>query len=149
MRDGDRITISTTDWDDEDNYVPGSVINVDLGSDRQLSRFSGPRKFGYFTASQERTSFRDITMIGGIIQDKLFYLDSETGDSEIWWYDSYSNRWIHMADTDIQGVLGYPLEITNPETGETYLIERRGYRRGRWRDWRDRWDEWNQWDRGN
>ena len=147
VRDGDRVTISTTDWDDEGNYVPGAVIDVNLSAERQLARFSGPRKFGYFTASQERTSFRDISMNGGVIQDKLFYLNPETGESEVWWYDTYSKRWIRMTGTDIQGVLGYPLEITNPETGETYLIERRGYRRGRWQDWWNRWDEWKQWDR--
>lgn len=147
VRNGDRVTISTTDWDDEGNYVPGSVIDVNLGSEHQLARFTGPRKFGYFTASQERTSFRDISMNGGVIQDKLFYLDPETGESEVWWYDTYSKRWIRMMGTDIQEVLGYPLEITNPDTGETYLIERRGYRRGRWQDWRNRWDEWNRQDR--
>ena len=144
VRSGNRVTVSTTDWDDEGNYVPGSVISVDLDSDRQLARFSGARKFGYFTASQERTSFRDISLDGGVIQDKIFYLDPETGESEVWWYDLVSRQWILMSGTDIQGVVGYPLELTNPETGETYLIERRGYRRGRWQD---RWDRWSQWDR--
>ena len=86
-------------------------------------------------------------MNGGIIQDKLFFLDRESGESEVWWYDSNSHRWIRMSGTDIQGVLGYPVEITNPETGETYLIERKGYRRGRWKDWQDLWKDWDLWDR--
>lgn len=145
-RNGETVTISATDWDDEGNYVPGSVISVNLRSERVLSRFLGAQKFGYFTASQERTSFRDIELNGGVIQDKLFFLDPDTGESEVWWYEKNSKRWILMAGTEIQGVLGYPLEITNPETGETYLIERKGYRRGRWQDW---WDRWNQWDRFN
>ncbi|RKX77434.1 MAG: hypothetical protein DRP60_06455, partial [Spirochaetes bacterium] len=145
VRSGDRVTISTTDWNDENNYVPGSVIDVDLNSDPALSRFSGPQKYGYFTASQERTSFRDIVMNGGVIQDKLFYLNPETGESEIWWYDRSFRRWIPMAGVDIQGLLGYPLEVTNPETGETYLIERRGFRRGRWEDWRNLWEKWDRW----
>lgn len=145
-RNGDSVTISTTDWDDTNHYVPGSLITVNLGSERELARFIGPQKFGYFTASQERASFRDIVLDGGVIQDKLFYIDPDTGDSEVWWYDTSSNRWILMSGTEIQGVLGYPLEITNPETGETYLIERKGYRRGRWQDW---WDRWSQWDRFN
>jgi hypothetical protein len=109
-----------------------------------LARFSGPRRFGYFTASQERTSFRDIVLDGGVIQDKIFYLDPDSGESEVWWYDPASKQWILMSGTDIQGVIGYPLELTNPETGETYLIERRGYHRGRWQD---RWNRWSQWDR--
>jgi hypothetical protein len=54
-----------------------------------------------------------------------------------------------MAGADIQGVLGYPLEITNPETGKTFLIERKGFRRGRWEDWRNLWEKWNRWNRGN
>lgn len=146
IRDGDTVTIFTTDWDDVDNYVPGSLISVNLRSERELSRFIGAHKFGYFTASQERTSFRDIVLNGGVIQDKLFYLDPDSGESEVWWYDSSSRRWILMAGVDIQGMLGYPLELTNPETGETYLVERKGYRRGRWQDW---WERWNLWDRFN
>jgi len=149
VRSGDKVTITTTDWNDENNYVPGSVIAVNLRSDPELSRFRGPQKFGYFTASQERTSFRNIVLDGGVIQDKLFYLDPDTGESEVWWYDQSFNRWIPMAGADIQGVLGYPLEITNPETGETFLIERKGFRRGRWEDWQKLWDKWNRWDRGN
>ena len=35
--------------------------------------------------------------------------------------------------------------IKNPETGETYLIERRGFRRGRWEDWRNLWEKWDRW----
>jgi hypothetical protein len=147
-RSGDVVTISTTDWNDEDNYVRGSVISVNLRTVRALSPFLGPQKYGYFTASQERTSFRDIVMNGGTIQDKIFYLNPETGESEVWWYDGNSRRWIRMAGTDIQGVLGYPLEITNPETGETYLIERKGYRRGRWQDWWERWSQWDRFERG-
>ncbi|MCK5735516.1 MAG: fibronectin type III domain-containing protein, partial [Spirochaetaceae bacterium] len=134
VRDGDRISVSTTDWDDEGNYVLDSLIEVDLRSERQLARFSGPRSYGYFTASQERTSFRNISMNGGVIQDKLFYLDRESGESEVWWFDRNSHRWIRMSGVDIQGVIGYPVEITNPETGLTYLIEHRGYRRGRWKE---------------
>ena len=145
VRSGDRVTISTTDWNDENNYVPGSVIDVDLNSDPELSRFSGPQKYGYFTASQERTSFKDIVLNGGVIQDKLFYLNPETGESEVWWYDRSFKRWIPMAGVDVQGLLGYPLEVTNPETGETYLIERRGFRRGRWEDWRNLWEKWDRW----
>jgi len=149
VRSGDRVSITTTDWDDENNYVPGSVIEVDLKSDTQLSRFSGPQKYGYFTASQERTSFRDIVLNGGAIQDKLFFLDSRNGESEVWWYDRSSDNWILMKGADIQGVLGYPLEITNPETGEVFLIERKGFRRGRWKDWQDLWDKWDRWGRGH
>jgi hypothetical protein len=147
VRDGNRVIVSTTDWNDENNYVPGSEISVDLRSVPELSRFTGPRKYGYFTASQEQTSFRNIFLDSGVIQDKLFYIDPETGASEVWWYDRSFKSWIPVAGADIQGVLGYPLEVTNPETGKTFLIERRGFRRGRWKDWRELWEKWNT--RGN
>jgi hypothetical protein len=133
-RNGDVVRISASNWNDKGRFSPESLIEVNLNSDRQLSRFKGPRKFGYFTASQERMSFRDISMDGGMIQDKMFYLNPATGDSEVWWFDTGAQIWIRMAGTDIQSVLGYPLEVTNPETGLTFLVERRGFRRGRWQD---------------
>jgi hypothetical protein len=123
VRSGNSVTISTTDWDDEGNYVPGPVISVDLGSDRQLVRFMAARNKAVFGTSR-------------------------------WTAASYRIKcsiWIRkpaclMSGTVIQGVIAYPLEITNPETGETYLIERRGYHRGRWQD---RWNRWSQWDQSN
>ena len=53
-----------------------------------------------------------------------------------------------MTGTDLQSVLGYPVEITNPETGEIYLIERSGFSRGNWSEWRMRWNRWKLWNRG-
>jgi hypothetical protein len=88
-------------------------------------------------------------MDGGMIQDKMFFLNTASGDSEVWWFDTGAQRWIRMAGTDIQSVLGYPLEVTNPETGLTFLVERRGFSRGRWQDWLDRWKGWEKWDKSD
>jgi len=122
--------VSATDWNDVDTYRSGSTLSVDLSSDLELRRFSGTGKYGYFVASQERSSFRDILMEGGAVKDMLFYVDPDSGESEVWQYDSDRGQWKRMSGTGIQDVLGYPLEITNPDTGETYLLGRHQYRKG-------------------
>lgn len=147
-RNGDRVSISASAWDDTDTYAPESAINVNLSANSELRRFSGALKYGYFVASQERSSFRDIVIDGGIVTDRLFYLNPDTGESEVWWYDTGAQRWLRINGATIQDVLGYPLEISNPETGDTWLVERKGFRHGGWLEWWNRWRSWSRWDRG-
>ena len=145
VRDGDNITVRTTDWDDTGSYLPGSDISVSLDTASELRRFRGAAGYGYFVASQERSSFRDIVIDAGYVEDKLFLLDTETGESEVWWYDTTAGRWIPVAGATIQDTLGYPVEVTNPDTGETYLVERKRFRRGSWRELWRRWSSWRDW----
>ena len=122
-----------------------SEITVSLESASELRRFRNAAKYGYFVASQERSSFRDIVLDAGYVDDKLFLLDPDTGRSEVWWYDTAVGRWLPVGGATIQDTLGYPVEITNPDTGDTYLVERKRVRRGSWRELWNRWSSWNRW----
>jgi hypothetical protein len=139
-RNGNRVTISSSLWNEPESYSSESVIDIQIDSIPELRRFSGPQKFGYFTASQQDAAFQDIVFNSDVIQDKVFFLDPRTKRSEVWWFDPTSKRWIRMSGATIQSVVGYPRELTNPDTGQVFLIARNSYHPGRWEDW---WDIWN------
>ncbi|MDT8299019.1 MAG: fibronectin type III domain-containing protein, partial [Spirochaetaceae bacterium] len=107
-RNGDRVSISASLWNEPDSYSSESAIDIQIDSIPELRRFSGPQKFGYFTASQQDAAFQDIVFNSDVIQDKVFFLDPRTKRSEVWWFDPTSKRWIRMSGATIQSVVGHP-----------------------------------------
>jgi len=102
---------------------------VDLNADPALRRFLGPKKYGLFSASQQRAAFTDIVLDTGIDEDRLFYVDPDTGESEVWVFDADSRLWRQIWEARIQDVVGYPVRIENPDTGRAFDLDRREIRR--------------------
>jgi hypothetical protein len=62
IRNGDIITIKTSNWDDPDNYVASSEIVIDLNSDPRLELFAGGASFGFGVFSQQYSTFNNLTL---------------------------------------------------------------------------------------
>lgn len=116
-RNGDLLKAYTTNWNDTDTYQASSLIEVDLSSDPRLEKFRGAMAYGYVTYSQPDSTYLDVVLSGEM--DAEVVMDISTG--EVWeWIDGVG--WI-LSSRTIQDELGYIREVTNPETGDTYLIK--------------------------
>jgi len=129
VRDRDSVVIEASAWNAANRYAPESRIEVDLNADPALRRFLGPKKYGLFSASQQRAAFTDIVLDTGIDEDRLFYVDPDTGESEVWVFDADSRLWRQIWEARIQDVVGYPVRIENPDTGRAFDLDRREIRR--------------------
>ena len=116
QRQGDIITAWCTNWNDVNNYQVTSKITLDLNSDPRLAQFKGKQSYGYLTYSQAATTYLDVTFKGGIDASKLFDATNNT----TWEY--INGQWVNTGVT-IQDTLGYVREVTNPDTGITYIIK--------------------------
>jgi hypothetical protein len=150
VRQGDLITVYCTNWMNSaagffspPAYNPDSLIEIDLASttnnihwsvggvpqttSRDLTRFRGPRPYGYLNASQALSSYIDVKFDGGIQSDVLVYLkDKQPGvnvwnQSEVWRY--LSGAWTMTTESG-QDVFGFVRPVTEPQTGNVYQIRR-------------------------
>ena len=117
VRNGDLIKCYATDWNDTATYQAASEIVIDLDSDPRLAKFKGARSYGYVTYSQPDSTYLDIQIGGGLDVSKIY--DAASG--EVWEYIQGSG-WTLLA-TSVWDELGFVREVTNPETGDTYLIK--------------------------
>lgn len=116
-RAGDLIKAYTTNWNDTGTYQAASLIEIDLTSDARLEKFRGPQPYGYVTYSQPDSTYLDVQLTGNM--DANVIMDISAG--RVWeWVDG--SGWVLTARS-IQDELGYVREVTNPETGKTYLIK--------------------------
>jgi hypothetical protein len=129
VRSGDRVTVTTSDWNGRGrNGNGGSVgrlgseIAVDLTDHPELDRFRGPRAYGFFTASQERTSFTSLTFNSGLRTNRMFLFNPDTNASEVWEFDERSGSWSRRAGRRIQDFIGRSGQVRNPETGKVYNL---------------------------
>ena len=117
QREGDIIRCYTTDWNSVDSYEATSEIVIDLSSDSRLARFKGAQSYGYSTFSQPYSTYLDINLGGALDVTRVF----DANNGEVWEYIQGSG-WTKLGTT-VQQELGYVREVTNPETGDTYLIK--------------------------
>lgn len=120
VRNGDTIKCYATDWNDEANYQASSEIVIDLASDPRLAKFRAAKPYGYSTFSQPYSTYLDIQFSGGINVNKLY--DIESG--QVWEYVEGAG-WT-LKPTTIQQDLGFVRQVTNPETGKTFLVRQNG-----------------------
>ena len=116
VRNGDSVKAYTTNWNDVNTYQASSEIVVDLDSDARLSKFKGAQSYGYMTFSQPDSTYLDVQMGGGLDASKIY----NANNAQAWEYIQGSG-WTLLATT-VQQELGFVREVTNPETGLTYLI---------------------------
>jgi hypothetical protein len=116
-RNGDIIKCYTTAWNDTENYQAASEIIIDLSSDERLEKFRGESSYGYSTYSQPDSTYLDIEFNGGMDVSKL--MNALTGD--VWEYVAGSG-WV-LSDNTVQDELGFVRQVTNPETGDAYIIK--------------------------
>lgn len=117
VRQGDTIRCHATDWDDTGSYDAESEIVVDLTSDARLDKFRGAKPYGYMTLSQPDSTYLDIVLDGGL--DATSVYDASTG--EVWTY-SVGTGWTKSTGVSIQDRVGYVRFVTNPDTGDTFLV---------------------------
>jgi hypothetical protein len=117
QREGDIIKAYCTPWNQVDSYDATSEIVIDLNSDARLAKFKGAQSYGYTTYSQPDSTYLDIQLGGALDVSKVY--DAASG--EVWEYIQGSG-WTKL-ETTVQDELGYVRMVTNPETGDTYLIK--------------------------
>jgi hypothetical protein len=117
VRNGDLIKCYTTNWNDTDNFQAASEIVIDLDSDPRLVKFKGAQSYGYVTYSQPDSTYLGIQIGGGLDVTKIY--DATSG--EVWEYIQGSG-WTLLITT-VWEELGFVREVTNPETGDSYLIK--------------------------
>ena len=115
-RNGDIVKAYTTNWNDVDTYQASSEIVIDLDSDPRLSKFKGAQSYGYMTYSQPDSTYLSVQIGGGLDVSKIY----NANNAQVWEYIQGSG-WTLLATT-VQQELGFVREVTNPETGDTYLI---------------------------
>jgi len=115
-RNGNSVKAYTTNWNDVDTYQASSEIVIDLDSDARLSKFKGAQSYGYMTYSQPDSTYLGIQIGGGLDVSKIY----NANNGQVWEYIQGSG-WTLLATT-VQEELGFVREVTNPETGVTYLI---------------------------
>jgi hypothetical protein len=117
VRNGDLIKCYITNWNDTDNFQAASEIVIDLDSDPRLVKFKGAQSYGYVTYSQPDSTYLGIQIGGGLDVTKIY--DATSG--EVWEYIQGSG-WTLLVTT-VREELGFVREVTNPETGDSYLIK--------------------------
>jgi hypothetical protein len=120
VRTGDTIKCYATDWNNTSTYEASSEIIIDLDSDPDLHKFKGAKRYGYMSFSQPNSTFIDINFDGGIDTSTMMYIDWDTGIVQVWTYNV--DHW-EISSSTIQEVLGYVRIVTNPVTGNKYLIK--------------------------
>jgi hypothetical protein len=148
VRQGDIIQCWTAAWEtNKANFFspppfhPDSLITIDLSqttnnitygpsaltASRDLTRYRGPKQFGYVNWSQRHSSFIDVDFDGGVETDLLILLQDQDPteniwyDSEVWRFDTPTLSWVMTAET-IQDALGFVRTATNPDTLDAYTI---------------------------
>lgn len=129
VREGDTITCYTTAWDDVDpdtdgnyNYVADSKITFNLSEDTDLEKFSGAKPYGYVTFSEPNSYYEDISITGALEADVMSNIASD-GTVTVKKYDEETESWVEKTTT-LQELYGYVRIITNPATGQSFLIKK-------------------------
>jgi hypothetical protein len=116
-RNGDNIKCYTTNWNNADTYQAASEIAIDLDSDSRLHKFKDPQSYGYMTYSQPDSTYLSIGLGGSLDVTRIY--NAVTGD--VWEYFEGSG-WT-VIETTVQNELGFVRQVTNPDTGDIYLIK--------------------------
>lgn len=116
QRQGNIITCYGTLWNDVNNYQSSSKIVFDLNSNSSTTQFLGKKPYGYLTFSQPYSTYKNIKLIGALNYNEMY--NFETG-----MVVQYINgAWVETTET-IQDRLGYIRTVTNPLTGESFIIK--------------------------
>lgn len=94
----------------------GTLMQVDLSAQPSTLPLIGKRAYGYMAYSQASATFYDTVLIGGLASDTVF--NSATG--AVLKYNGSS--WVNTGES-IAAKLGYPRQVTNPDTGIVFRID--------------------------
>ena len=96
-RQGDIITIETSDLFDPDNYVEDAKIVLDLNSTSTLRLFKGPCQWGYIAASQDMATWEVLQR--PVDRDRVYNV--VTGDLFTW----NNHQWVTSTESDLSNIL--------------------------------------------
>jgi hypothetical protein len=117
QRQGDIIQAWCTNWNDVNNYQVTSQLTLDLNSDPRLAKFKGNQHYGYYTLSQAGSTYLNISFKGSLNYNEMYNLETGMVSKYI---DGVG--WVDTTER-IQDRLGYIRTVTNPLTGESFIIK--------------------------
>ncbi|HRO67259.1 MAG TPA: hypothetical protein PL182_06830, partial [Pseudobdellovibrionaceae bacterium] len=121
-RTGDTFKATASDFGLDSNHLPlnpASLLTVDLNSDPLLEIFKGPKPYGSGSFSQADSYFDQAQIVGGLDPQYIYDLVND----RVYVYDNHLG-YVVVSGVDPYDQLGYPREVTNPDTGKTYLLNR-------------------------
>jgi hypothetical protein len=114
-RNGDIIKAWCSNWNSE-VIREDSLITIDLNSDSRLHKFKGPQSYGYYTYSQDNSTYLDVKLKGAVDLGSIF--DTTNGN----YYYSDGGAYSTVNST-IQQEIGYINRIVNPLNFQTSIIQ--------------------------
>lgn len=96
-REGDIITVETSDIFDPDNYVEDAKIVIDLNSSPTLRLFKGPCRWGYIAASQRNATWEVLQR--PVDRDSVY--DMSTNTLSRW----INDQWVVDTNVDMSTAL--------------------------------------------
>ena len=119
IRNGNIIQVWTTNWTSapggKGNFI--GPLTIDLDSDPDLFKFKGRRPYGYSAHSQNDSTFKNVTLIGGV--DRGTIVNAAT--STLHKFNETTGTWSSIP-ISLQQLYGYERIVNNPETGKSFLI---------------------------
>jgi len=119
VRDGDTITVDTSNWATPTVYAAGSVLTINLETDTNsalLAKFRGPRSYGYAANSQALATVKVLAFSDptNVIYD--LNLD------QVWVYNNTSSIWQIDATKSFSNDVGYGRLLFNESTKKTFFV---------------------------
>jgi hypothetical protein len=110
-RRGDQIAAYAGDWNSA-VVSPGSKLTVDLGTIPVLNVFRGPQRWGLGAFSQDRASFTNRVITGGLNASVVH--DASVNPGRVFDYNATTGAWAVRAGATPQSVLGCPRGVSRP-----------------------------------
>jgi hypothetical protein len=114
-RTGNTFQYRVSDWNNLTSF--SSMFSLDLSSDARFSVFNTAAQIGFYTYSQPGSTYLDVDMPDSP-ESRVLSVDTGT----IW--EAINGVWVNQGSglnfSDHLG--GWPLYVTNPETGDSYHV---------------------------
>jgi hypothetical protein len=113
VREGDLISIQTTQWGTPDTIDPTTLLTIDLTSDPLLAKFRGERSYGFSAQSQAFSSWRVDNFTNP--KDRIYNLK----DNQVFEY--VDDVWVQVPGETIDS-LGSRQMLYNPITNKMFYM---------------------------
>lgn len=118
QRRGNLVDVYTSPFKST-NFEPTPKMTIDLSASSTTSWAVGPASYGYSCFSQQNSAYTNVAFTGGL--DVNYIYDAQTGQV----YQYSGGVWT-LTGATIANQLGYPRQVTNPETGQVFYIDYNG-----------------------
>lgn len=96
---------------------PATELIVDISTVPMLSSLLGAQSYGYFCQSQAQAYFSDVVLQGGSNESTVYFYTGST----YYKYTHNGTSWVQTT-VDWRDEIGYPRDVHNPYTGQTFHI---------------------------